>query len=166
VTRDGKTTSTAAVPLEIVGIIVERKPVRLGQSFVAGDDWMRGLKVRMKNVSGKTSLRATQSFSLPETKDKYVQGEFVVSLRYGKAAYVEAIGGDTDEEKQPAVMPGEEFELTWIDRIYERERQFVAQGSGVTEFSRATFGTASVSFEDGAQWVGYARPNYVQAKTQ
>src|ERR1051325_896917 len=40
--------------LAIIGIYLDKKVVTMGQPFTAADDWLKGFKMRVKNVSGKT----------------------------------------------------------------------------------------------------------------
>ena len=145
--KGGSTSPTDLTALEIVSIFVKDKPVTLGQPFKAGGEWMRDLRVRVKNVSGKPILRAVLHFGLPETKDRYSPGTLGGYLRYGRS-----VGGDTDGESQGAFMPGEEFVLTRIEKVYEIDRQFIAERSGPTDIGRVTLDYASVLFDDGAWW--------------
>ena len=89
--------------VEIVEVKVGNASITVGRSFLAGDDWLRGLCFRMKNVSGRPIIGARLSFSLPETLvDNNGLG---FSLEYGRG---ESTGIPSDE--QEIVMPDEEFE--------------------------------------------------------
>ena len=151
---DGTFIPSKDVALDIVGILVDGKPVTLRQPFVAGDEWMRDLKVRVKNISGKPIIRATLGFSLPETKDRYANGVLAIDFRYGTAA-----SGRAGEEEPKMVMPGEEFELTRTRQLYEIHQKFIVEQSGLTRISRLTIATASARFDDETIWLGWALLN-------
>jgi hypothetical protein len=144
--------------LEVISILVSEKPIILGQPFVAGDDWMKDFKVRVRNVSGHSIIHVRLHFSLPEAKN----GEAITgfSLDYGRRV------GDIEESKQKLVLAGEEFELTHSEAEYERDRQWIAEWSGVTSISHVKFGRAVVRFEDETVWAGWPRIKNIQANPQ
>ncbi|PYS72192.1 MAG: hypothetical protein DMF69_08310 [Acidobacteria bacterium] len=133
--------------VEIVDIKVVDASIIVGRSFLAGDDWLRGLSFKMKNVSGRSIIGARLSFSLPETRvDNNGLG---FSLEYGRG---ESTGIPSDEQK--VVLPNEEFELRFNDRQYQRHREFVATRSKLKTFSKITIGTLFVKFDDESIWAG------------
>ncbi len=103
--------------VEIIDVKVGDVSITLGRPFLAGDDWLRGLCFRMKNVSGRPIIGARLSFGLPETKVRNSSLGF--SLEYGRG---ESTGIASDEQK--VVMPNDEFELKFNDRQYQGLRQF------------------------------------------
>jgi hypothetical protein len=133
--------------VEIVEIKVGEASITPGRSFLAGEDWLRGLCFRMKNVSGRPIIGARLSFSLPETFVDHNGMGF--SLEYGRG---ESIGIPSDEQK--VVMPNEEFELKFNDQQYLRHRQFVTSRSKLKSFNKITIGTLFVKFDDESVWVG------------
>ena len=50
---DGKTIHTNLIALEVVNIFVAKKSVTLEQPFMADDGWLRDIKVRARNISGR-----------------------------------------------------------------------------------------------------------------
>ncbi|MCA1567838.1 MAG: hypothetical protein LC803_19765 [Acidobacteria bacterium] len=157
--RDGKTTPTNLMALEVVNILVKKKSVALGQPFVADDDWMRNLKVRVRNISRQPIVHVWLHFSLPEAKN----GEIITgfSLDYGKR-----VGAVVIEGEHKLALPGEEFELTRSEAEYERDSRWIAQWSGVTSISRVWFGQAVVGFEDKTVWGGWPRMRNILANPQ
>ncbi|HLL73151.1 MAG TPA: hypothetical protein VK363_17065 [Pyrinomonadaceae bacterium] len=145
--------------LEVVNILVAKRPVTLGQPFEAGDDWMKDLKVRVKNVSGRPIVHVWLHFSLPEaTKGEVITG---FSLDYGRR-----VGAVELEGEQKLALPGEEFELTHSDEEYERDRRWILEWSGVTSINRVWFGKAAVRFEDETVWGGWPRIRNTQVNLQ
>jgi hypothetical protein len=133
--------------VEIIDVKVGDASITVGHPFLAGDDWLRGLRFRMKNVSGRPIIGARLSFGLPETlADKRSLG---FSLEYGRG---ESTGIPSDEQK--VVMPNDEFELKFNDRQYQGLRHFFEARSSLSSFSKITIGNLVVKFDDGSIWIG------------
>jgi hypothetical protein len=147
---DGKTLPSDIKALEIIKITVSKKPVAVGQSFSADDDWMRDLEVRVRNTSGMPIASASMGLNLPEAK--YGNGILGVSLTWK--------GGS----KRQLVEPGEEFTLSRAKEVYERNQRWVAETSGVTSISLVWVSSTGVIFGDGTWWGGYARMSNEQVQ--
>jgi hypothetical protein len=100
----GPQVPTDVVAVEIIEIKVAGVPVTLGKPFTAGEDWLRDLTVRVRNVSAKPIIWASMNFGVPETK----------SVRGGRTSFmgfaVEYMRGRRPKEAAPAmrtIMPGE-----------------------------------------------------------
>jgi hypothetical protein len=128
--------------LLITGVKVAGRPVALGQPFAAGDDWLRGLAVRFKNISTKPIIYVQLNLSFPEAS--YHGGGLGQMLRFGR-------NGSGDECIAPAVKslsPGEEAEITFTDGDLNNFRSFAEKLNGSADFHRLRLGLASVKFED------------------
>ena len=141
----GKFVATDAKGLEIVELLVEGKPVDIGQSFHAGKEWLKTLGVRVRNVSDKKIVAIRLHFALPEAKRNEIGTGF--SLEYGKD-----LSTGIDYGIQQPVEPGQDIFLIRNDRHYERDRNGIANRTGVTEFSTVVIGSVMVKFEDGVNW--------------
>jgi hypothetical protein len=133
---------TGAVAVELVGITAAGLSVGVGGPFEADDDWMKELKVRLRNVSGKNISGATLHLSLPEAS--YAGGVLQLSLAYQPGG--EKTAGAT------ALAPGDEFDLTLTPAEHERQRRRAAKLSGLKSVGRLGLGFLVVAFEDGTQW--------------
>lgn len=71
------------------------------------------------------------------------------SLEYGKEL---STGINYGEQK--LIMPGEEIDLARNERHYNRDREGIAEKSGVKDFGKALVGMTTVVFEDGVVWFG------------
>jgi hypothetical protein len=136
--------------LAIIGIFLDKKSVTMGQPFTAADDWLKGFKMRVKNISGKTIVRASFDFSFPEARN----GDAVLGSRL-------MLSDDNDFKspagEQKAILPGGEFELTYTERRREFERRWVAETTGVVSITCVLLNGAVVKFEDGSYWMGWPR---------
>ena len=79
---DGARLSPVAEALEIVGFTVEGEAITLGEPFAAGNEWLKSLRVRVRNISGQTLNRAQMYFVLPESRTE--EGRTIsLTLKYG-----------------------------------------------------------------------------------
>ncbi|MDQ3908434.1 MAG: hypothetical protein M3268_08825 [Acidobacteriota bacterium] len=131
--------------LAISEIRIAGQPVTPNRAFAAGEDWLRTLTVRVRNISAKPITYVQLNFGLPEAA--YHAGGLGFSLQYGR---------DWTPPSAPVadvrpLLPGEERELSFTDETYESRLDYSRKMSGVTSFSRVRMGGASVQFADGAR---------------
>jgi hypothetical protein len=137
--------SPVTAALEIVEVRVADRPIAIGQSFIADDDWVRSLTFRMKNISGQPIIGARLGLGLPETKT--ADNSLGFSLEYGKGL---STGIPSDEQK--VIGPDEEFELKFSESQYQRHKKFVSERSKRSSFSKVWVGITTVKFADGSIW--------------
>lgn len=136
--------------LTVIGIYLDKKVVTMGQSFTAADDWLKGFKMRVKNISGKTIVRASFYFGFPEARN----GDAVLGSRL-MLSDENDFSGPLGEQK--TILPGGEFELTYTEKRRESEQRWVTETTGVVSINRVLLNNAVVKFEDGSYWTGWPR---------
>lgn len=138
---EGVRLSPVAEAIEIVGFAVGGSPVTLGEPFAAGDEWVKSLRVRVRNISGQTISSAQMTFVLPGSR---TGGRAVIglTLRYG---------GARANNLQP-VQPGGEFELSLAEADYEKLREQIAERREPEIINRLFITVTSVGFADGTRW--------------
>lgn len=145
--KTDQSASGVAEAVQIVDVRVGELSITIGRPFIAGDDWLRGLCFRLKNVSGRPIIGSRLSFSLPETRIN--NNGLGFSLEYGRG---ESTGIPSDEQR--VIMPNEQFELKFNDQQYERHRKFVTSRSNLPSFSKVIIGNIVVKFDDESIWTG------------
>ena len=70
-------------PVEVVSVRVNGEAVEPGQRFAAGDDWLRGLTFRVKNVSDKPLMFVGLNLRFPTAADKSKSTQLSGPLGYG-----------------------------------------------------------------------------------
>lgn len=129
----------------ITGIEVAGRQVTPGQAFAAGDDWLRGLTLRVKNISSKPITYMQLNLSFPEAS--YHGGGIGHTLRYGR----NMVGGAQNSPDFRPLSPGEEAELVFTDEEFHSFRTFAERLNGSINFRRVRLGIASVKFADGTR---------------
>lgn len=146
--RAGANTRLSAITdaVEIVSIEVAGHPIKVGQPFQADDDWLGGVTVRLKNISGLAITAAQMSFSLPETEAQD-QGALKISLRY-------ATGSSSKQPNEPRKLIGanEVFDLKLTDAEYQQERNRILQRGLSTGVLKLWISLTMVTFADGTHW--------------
>ena len=138
---EGVRLSSVAEAIEIVGFAVGGLPVTLGEPFAAGDEWLKSLRVRVRNISGQTISRTQMTFVLPESRTS--EGAVIgLTLRYG---------GPQSNNLQP-IQPGDEFELSLAEADYEKLREQIAERREPEIINRLFITVTSVGFADGTRW--------------
>jgi hypothetical protein len=131
--------------LLVTGIEVAGHTVTPGQPFTAGDDWLRGLTVRFRNISAKPITYVQLGFSFPEAH--YHDGGLAHTLRYGSYT----AGGEQSALAAKMLLPGEEAEMIFTGSDYDAFRGFAEKLNGSADFHRLRMGLALVKFEDGTR---------------
>ena len=125
--------------VEIEGIVVESRLVKIGEPFVASDDWIKNIGFRVKNISGKQLTAVQISLVLPEMSE----GSPQVPFCYGCASI----------EKQKGIVPGEEVELTMpAGGLYPWLKSRITEKGGLSRISKAQIHIVFVTLLDGTVW--------------
>jgi hypothetical protein len=148
---EGTKMSSVSEALEIVSLSIRGRPITIDKPFPADDDWLRGLTFKIKNISGQPIVGMRLYISFADSK--YKEGFIGMSFEYGKGL---STGIPSDEQR--TVLPGEDFELQFNDRQYERHKRFVSERSGGRSFSNVWIGWAQVKFLDESVWTNGCLP--------
>lgn len=131
--------------VELVCISFEGKTVTPGNTFAAGDDWLKTLTVKLKNVSDKAISSIIMSFSRPEAK--FNNSSLGFSLEFGSLSAMEA-----NRTIKKVIQPGEEFELRQTEALYLSRKTFMIEKTGIANITQLIIGITTVEFEDGNLW--------------
>lgn len=135
--------------IEIEEIRVAGKLVEFDKPFIADDNWLQSLVIKIKNISGKPLRYIQINFSLLDTRINDNPG-----VGFGFSHGISC----SDKFKLPCnakneylrlVMPDEEVEMKFKFGNYTRTKALALQKTGVSKFNRVIVGIAMVQFEDG-----------------
>ena len=134
--------------LELIDIKIDSKSIVVGKQFKADENWLKDLKIRVKNISGKPLVCFGLSFGLIEGIKQEL--EPYASYRYGFTfSYGKPIKEQFNVSEKVLLQPNEETVLTYdsLDNLYREVLGKVGEGT----FHKAKLMSISVQFENG-EW--------------
>ena len=138
-------------PVEVISVRVGGGDVEPGRPFPAGDDWLAGFALRVKNVSDRSISVVDVSLRFPTPaghKSKHVSllGLFTYGCRPGYGCHPDA-SGSTGE-----IMPGETRDMVLTEAAYKRLEAGLAQLGVPMPVRAAEYEIASVFFDADTLW--------------
>jgi hypothetical protein len=125
--------------VEIEGLSVDGASVTIGQPFVASDDWIKTIAVRVRNISTEKIAAVQVTFTFPDAGAD--SPEFVIC--YGCAKL----------EKERGVLPGEEVELkSSPDEMYDWVKGRLTEKGSLSRINKAEIRYINVTLPDGTKW--------------
>jgi hypothetical protein len=94
--------------LQIEEILVEGKPITIGQPFTASGDWLNDITIRIKNISQQTFGTIQVTLVLPEIE----RGPYI-PVCYGCAADQRGKGFGPGDEVELKTLRSEKF-YSWV----------------------------------------------------
>ena len=133
------------LPLEVTSSRVGEKSINLGEEFDGDGDWLKNLKVTVKNKSGKTITWAFITFRFPDTR---------VS---GSVAVVDCFIGQRSDQRtnNPPLKlePMQEIEFSPDLRVDALKESIEKRGS-LDELNHLDIEVMEVMFDDGILYSG------------
>lgn len=138
----------AKSPVDVMAIVTDTGTIQSGKNFSAPDFWLRGLTLRVKNLSEKPIVGARYAVILPNIPGR--SNPIGTWLEYGQ------INSDNEKEKLVAVRPGDEFNVSleignYDDLALGLEENF---SISIGHLVAARVVLQEVNFKDGTRWVG------------
>jgi hypothetical protein len=130
-------------PVDEITPEVGGKAVRFNGVFKAGHDWLKGLKVKLRNRSGKNIVFAEAQLNIPKIGTMPLP--FAVPVRYGQPPAL-----DTPPVASPAPH-GEVFELSLSDNAYDTTMNFLAEHQ-VTDVVGVEMSNLMIVYDDDTAW--------------
>lgn len=132
-------------PVDELELEVGGRPVKLNRIFTAKRDWLKGLKMKARNVSGRYIVYAEVMLDVP--KSGTMELPLVISLRYGEMPPLEPVANP----KHKPVPPGETFKLTIPDLLVDNIMRYLAE-RGVTQVIDVSMIKLMVIYDDDTGW--------------
>lgn len=135
--------------VEITEIRVKGKVITLSEPFIANDNWLEDLLVKVKNTTNKPVAYITVELSFPETK--VGEGTLGWSITYGKKPDLGKSLPSSD-----LVEPQKIVDLRISKDDYMQLQEFVKERISATDISNVFIRVRELIFADGVRWInGY-----------
>ncbi|HEY6187970.1 MAG TPA: hypothetical protein VIW80_09845 [Pyrinomonadaceae bacterium] len=139
-------------PVEITAIKTKKGVIKAGEKFKDDDDWVRGLTVKLENVSAKNIVYINVSFSFLRPADHESAGQppFVDHLTYGSNAMLYSSSQST---RLPTLAPGASVEISLTDKNHEAIKRALKKINYPESIKRLQIYLAEVIFDDDTAWL-------------
>ena len=152
---DGSLTFTNLSTVEVIGFSLGGVTVNPGQVFQADDDWLTNLRVKVKNISGKSISHLRMNLALPEAKFTQDGRNYSMGLSLDYKAGARA---NNEGAEMKVILPGDEVELVYLETGVSLSQE-IASRTGVTSITILQYGgDVTAFFVDGSQWRGSNLP--------
>jgi hypothetical protein len=135
-------------PIENLGISRGGQLTKLSEEFDNGDDWLKGVSLRVRNKSDRTIvyLQTGLFFFEPESGSDPMLFD---ALRYGRRPWV----ADDANRNALQLAPGATVDLPITDQTYNGLKNFLARKNwNISDLHKATLRLSMVIFDDGTAW--------------
>jgi hypothetical protein len=130
-------------PVSDITPVVGGRAVRFNGVFKAGNDWLKGLKVKLRNRSGKNIIFAEALLNIP--KSGTMPLPFAIPVRYGQPPTL-----DAPPEAKP-VHHGEVLELSLSDNAFDTTVNYLAEHQ-VTDIAGVEMSGLMIVYDDDTAW--------------
>jgi hypothetical protein len=125
---------------------VGTKSIRLGQGFMANNDWLSDLSFKVKNISAKPIVRVELELQFPEVL--FNNATFVLPIPYGEIPGL----ADSGPKEQGTVEPNETLEMAVGSRTYGEIKRILADKGPAFGVTKVRLQILMIIFADGTAW--------------
>ena len=149
--KSGRTITKAIIPHEPVKIIEARvggETIDIGSKFAGDEDWLNGIRFKVKNMSGKTIEYLEINLYIPESvTDSY---PFMIPVTFGK--WPSASNNPNVTMVADKLQEGNEVEVAFSEEYYKHIRQIFARTGICKPISEVELRIGMTIFDDGTAW--------------
>lgn len=135
--------------LEIVNVKVLGKSITVGNSFAAGDEWLKNLIFRVRNISGKPLIDMKMQVAFPEIG---TNSSVLALTLFNPKLHNNLLSGAHE-----IVMPGEEIDLILTDAQYKELQKIIKKKENLSLTKLEITPTIVVKFQDGSNFFCWFR---------
>lgn len=133
------------VPIE--EIRTREKLIQFGEAFQEGSDWLKEVRFRLKNKSGREIVYLELILSFPETS---VTGNVMsYSVRLGNRP-----GGPIQTRAPLLVRPDDDLTVILDEDTYANLKKFIELRQAISTLNKVTAYPGFIVFSDGVAWSG------------
>jgi hypothetical protein len=131
------------MPINIIGIAIDKNPVSLDEPMPARADWLNGLTLRVKNVSGRTIKRIAFDLDFPEVLS--MGNRMSYPLHYGPLPIP---GQPTPSDAEGLVQPDAVVEIRLDGKRFDGLKKFLERRRPLDSLSRMNISFQYVHYAD------------------
>ncbi|HYG10614.1 MAG TPA: hypothetical protein VD835_11740 [Pyrinomonadaceae bacterium] len=131
-------------PVRIIGLHMGGKEVKFAEKFTGDDNWLKGAKFRLKNITGKKIVFIELDVNFPETRATGAEMSYRINL------------GQIPNLNHPAtplsVSSGEELEADINEKRYAALTKLIQERHSLSDITKAHIQVGFVVFDDATAW--------------
>ena len=137
-------------PVKVIVTKIKGKDIKLGEKFPEDDDWLKGFKIKVLNVSDKpiTFINLRFDFPIPEGSTIDVPSSY--ELEYGRSPQIPA--EVKSSEFPPPIYVGETREIVLSDKEYDKLSAFLSNTHYPQSIKHVEIILEQVLFDDDTMW--------------
>jgi hypothetical protein len=139
-------------PIKITKLKAKGRLIRLGEKFVAEDDWLKGLTISVKNTSGKSIVFIEIGIQFPRTAGATQERIAVDTLVYGSQELPLKVNDSPDTS--PPIVPGETVDIKLSDEQLGAIKRLLRETNYPAQILRVEMMIRGVLFSDDTKWIG------------
>ncbi|MBX3289848.1 MAG: hypothetical protein KF855_10955 [Acidobacteria bacterium] len=129
-------------PLLLVGFDIAGKELKFEEEFTGDDEWLNGLRIKIKNTSGKTLQFVSLSMRFPETLATGNQMMFAMS--YGQ----HGLFPQPERTEQTPIAPDAYFDIHIGEKEFKSLKHFLGERASLADLTRASISVSSVKYSE------------------
>ncbi len=140
------------VPIEIVSHSLKGKNFSRGEKVLAGQDWLKDLKLTVKNTSPKTIVYFYIELVIPKSKN--LTNRVPIPLRFGTPLFIFSDDGEAtyiEKKNRELLRPGETVTVSVKENVLKAFTQSL-QKRDAENFDSVKIDIQDVNFEDFSGW--------------
>jgi hypothetical protein len=141
-------------PVKIVEVETSSRKVVLGKPFADNDDWMKGLRVRVENVSGKVVTHVGIKITLERPESQHDQAAADWDLWYGFNPLALKSEQSFPATQVRPIQPGEIESIALSPQDYDALVSFLKDINFASSTQNIHVSVYTIGFADGTAWAG------------
>lgn len=137
-------------PIRVVVVKIQGREIKLNEKFPDDDDWLRGLKIKIRNMSDKAIIFINLRLDFPIPEGSAVDVPSSYDFEYGRNPQIPI--GVKSSDFPPALLPGETREIMMADPEYNRLIEFLEGTHYPRSIRHVEIVLDQVLFDDDSMW--------------
>jgi hypothetical protein len=141
-------------PVKIIGIETSKHQITMKEVFLDDDDWMKGLRIRVKNESDKIITHVGIGIHFDRPPNQSEQAGAFWELWYGVSPFHYKPQEDIPPPIVRVIQPGETELIPFSEREYDALKAFLAELKFPSSVEKIHVSVYTIGFADGTAWSG------------
>jgi hypothetical protein len=139
-------------PVKITLARTKKRAIKFEEGFLDDDDWLKGLTVRLANVSGKTVTHIDVEMAFTRPENQAQERTAMWHLEYGFSPLWFKPEETIPPPQAKPILPGDIVELTLSDKDFDDLKLFLKETKNPASIKKIELRVIAIGFSDGTVW--------------